>query len=183
MISQMTPHTIQQLLQVFRLFWENHTGGMPLHHSYHEAVRTVAKDHSVTYQTIGDGCRRRLGLTNINDLHEMLSAWVRGEPSALLHQLQRHSDPAIHSEIDKFFSTTTLTVSTKLKPSVMSAPRDESETVSFRLKARDARSLRALAALEGIPVGEFTARVVSLAVQEQMEVVAHRFIKERPVHA
>ena len=178
----MTPHTVQQLLQVFRLFRENHAGGMPLNHSYHEAVRTVAEKYSVTYQTIGDGCRRRLELTNINELYEMLSAWVRGEPGALRNQLKRHSDPTSHSEIDKFFSISEPTTSPKPKLSVTSAAKDEPETVSFRLHARDARLLRALAELEGASVGELTARVVSAAVCERMKVVARELIGERSAH-
>ena len=39
----MTPSTVQQLLQVFRLFRDNHAGGMALNRSYQEAVRTVAQ--------------------------------------------------------------------------------------------------------------------------------------------
>jgi len=173
----MTPSTVEQLLQVFRLFRDNHAGGMPLHRSYHQAVRTVARNYSVTYQTIGDGCRRRLELNNINELYEILSAWVRGEPRALIHQLKEHSDPAAHSEIDKFFATTEPTALPKPKPSVMGAPKDEPETVSFRLRALDARMLRALAELEGVSVGELTARVVSETVRERMKVVARGLIE------
>jgi len=173
----MTPSTVQQLLQVFRLFRDNHAGGMPLPRSYHEAVRTVARNYSVTYQTIGDGCRRRLALNNINELYEILSAWVRGEPRALIHQLKEHSDTAAHSEIDKFFATAEPTALPGPKPSVMGAPKDEPETVSFRLQVRDARMLRALAELEGVSVGELTARVVSATVRERMKVVARELIK------
>lgn len=179
----LTTHTVQQLLQVFRLFKVNHAAGMPLHHSYHDAVRKVAEDHSVTYQTIGDGCRRRLELTSINKLYEMLTAWVHGEPSHLLHQLKEHADPAAHPEIDKFFLATESISSTKPGLSVMPAARDESETVSFRLKAHDARALRALAELEGISVGEITGRIVVSAVRDRMKIVARGFIEERPVHA
>ena len=179
----LTPHTVQQVLQVFRLFRINHSAGMPVNHSYHEAVRKVAETYSVAYQTIGDGCRRRLELTNINQLYEMLSAWMRGEPRELLRQLKEHADPAAHSEIDRLFSTTEPVSSPKPRPSVIPTSIDESETVSFRLKARDARMLRALAELEGISVGEITGRIVAAAVHDRMKVVARGFIEERPVHA
>lgn len=170
----MTPHTVQQLLQVFRLFHENHRRGMPLNRSYHEAVRTVAKSFSVTYQTIGDGCRRRLELTSINELYEMLSAWVRGESRALLNQLKKCSDPAAHAEVERFFSMTEAVTPPKPKPSF------ESVAVSLRLEARDASLLRALAELEG---EEVIARVVSGAVRERMKVVARGLIDEGPAHA
>lgn len=179
----MTRNTVQQLLRVFRLVREYHAGGMPLNTSYHEAVRTVAENYSVTYQTIGDGCRRRLELSNINELFEMLSAWVSGDPRALLHQLKRHSDPADHREIDGFFSATEPITSSKSKPSDTSSLKDETETVSFRLLARDARLLRALAELDGVSVGALTASVVSSAVRERMKVVARELIDERSAHA
>jgi hypothetical protein len=154
---------------------------MPLHHSFREAVCKVAEDFSVTYQTIGDGCRRRLELSNISELYEMISAWVRGEPNHLLRQLKEHADPVTHGEIDKFFFTTEPFDSPK--PSATPTPKDESETVSFRLHARDARMLRALAELEGISVGEITGRIVAAAVRDRMKIVALGFIDERPIHA
>ena len=178
----LNPKSVQQLLQVLRLFRENDAGRIHIPDSFHEAVRTVAKNYSVAYQTIGDLCRRRLELT-ANELNEMLSAWVRGEPRTLLHQLKKHSDPVAHSEIDTFFSTTEPPTSLKPKPSVMSAPKSESEAVSFHLEVHDARLLRALAELEGVSVDALTGRVVSAAVRERMKVVARELIGERPAHA
>lgn len=175
----MTPHTVQQLLQVFRLFHENHARGMPLNRFYHEAVRTVAKNFSVTYQTIGDGCRRRLELTNINELYEMLSAWLRGEPHALLSQLKKHSDPTAHAEIEKFFSATELTAPSRTRTSSIVSSKEEFEVVPSRLQARNARLLRALAELDG---AEAIARMVSSAVRDRMKMVARGLIAEGPAH-
>src|SRR5688572_19600734 len=100
----MTVKTVQQLLQVFRLFRDNHASGKPLHRSYHDAVRDVARLHSVTYQTIGDGCRRRLRLKDIGELYELLAAWVKGDPHGLIQQLKQNSDLSTHAEIDQFFA-------------------------------------------------------------------------------
>jgi len=174
----MTPHTVEQLLQVFRLFRANHAGGMPLHRSYQEAVRVVAENFSVTYQTIGDGCRRRLELNNINELYQMLAAWVRGDPKALVRQFKEHSNPVAHAEIDQFFTGTQPISQTKQKIPVRAPTTDEPETVSFRLHCRDARLLRALAELEGTSVGELTARMVSGVVRERMKAVARGLIEE-----
>lgn len=171
----MTPHTVQQLLQVFRLFYENHASGMPLSRSYHEAVRAVAKNFSVTYQTIGDGCRRRLELANINELYEMLSAWLRGEPHALVSQLKKHSDPITHAIIEKFFSATESAASPE--PKVVSSvfPKEESVVVPLRLPVKDARLFRALAELDG---PDAIARMVSAAVRDRMKIVARDIILE-----
>jgi hypothetical protein len=172
------PNTVQQLLEVFRLFRENFAATRLLHDSFQEAVRKVAETYSVTYQTIGDGCRRRLELTDINELYEMLSSWVeRGEPRTLVHQLKKHSDPITHSQIEKIFSSPESTTPPKPKPSTIPAGKDF-EAVTFRLGEPDARLLRAIAELEGISVGELTARVVSTAMRERMKAVAREFMEE-----
>lgn len=169
----MTPHTVRQLLQVFTLFRENRFKGIPLNKSFHEAVRTVAKNFSVTYQTIEDGCRRRLELTNINELYEMLSAWVSGESRGLLHQLKKHSDPAAHAEIERLFSEKAATMHPKTSPPVTDTPGDEFISVSLRLQECDARLLRALSVLEG---EEAIVNIVSAAVRDRMKVVARGLI-------
>ena len=93
----MTPKTVEQLLQVFRLFRDNHASGKPLHTSYHDAVREVARLNSVTYQTIGDGCRRRLRLKDINELYELLAAWVKGDSRGLVQQLKQRLKDRLES--------------------------------------------------------------------------------------
>lgn len=182
-MDMMKPHTVQQLLQVFHNFRDNHSSGMPLHRSYHEAVRVVADSHSVTYQTIGDGCRRRLRLNDINELYELLAAWVKGDPRSLVRQLKESSDPSAHADIDQFFSGAQPAPAENRKASLKTSSHDESETLSFRLPAHDARMLRALAELEGVSVGELTARVVSEAARDRMTAVARGIIKKAEAHA
>jgi len=178
----MTPHTVEQLLKVFRRFRDNHASGMPLHRSYHEAVRFVAEAYSVTYQTIGDGCRRRLQLNEINELYELLALWVKGDSRGLVRQMKENSDPSAHAEIDQFFLSGPSAPPEKQKVSARSATPSEPETISFRLPARDARMLRALAELEGVSVAELTARTVSAAVRDRMTVVARSIVKESDAH-
>jgi hypothetical protein len=179
----MTPRTIQQLLQVFRTFRDNYASGMPLHRCYHEAVRAVATTHSVTYQTIGDGCRRRLKLDDINQLYELLTAWVKGDPRGLARQLKENADRAAHDEIDQFFSTGQTPISEKPKVSAKALTSEEPETITFRLPAREARMLRALAELEGVSVSELTGLVVCTAVRNRMAAAARTIIKDTEAHA
>lgn len=176
-------HTVQQLLQVFRTFRENHSSGMPLHRSYQEAVRSVATTYSVTYQTIGDGCRRRLKLTDINQLYELLAAWVKGDPDGLAEQIKANADPSAHEEVNQFFLNAQSPVSEKPKVSAKALAAEEPETIAFRLAAREARMLRALAELEGVSVSDLTAMVVSTAVRNRMTTVARTIIKDAEAHA
>ncbi len=179
----MTSQTVQQLLQVFRKTRDNHTSGMPLHRSYQEAVRSVADAHSVTYQTVGDGCRRRLGLNNISELYELLAAWVKGDSRGLVRQLKESSDSESHAEIEQFFSGGDAVPSEIRKASPKTPSHDETETFQFRLAERDARMLRALAELEGISAPEIIARTVTAAVRDRMAVIARGIVKNAEAHA
>lgn len=174
----MTQHTVRQLLKVFRLSRENYAAGMPLHRSYHAAVRAVAKSYALTYQTIGDTCRRRLELTNVNELHDLLRAWVRGYPDALIRRIKERSDPVVHFEVDRFFTggdgANWASDDSHREP----VSHDELETFSFVLHESDGRLLRALAGHEGLSVGELTARLVSGAVRERMRAIARALIEE-----
>ena len=173
----MTPQTVQQLLQVFRNFRDNHASGMPLHRSYQKAVRTVADGHSVTYQNIGDGCRRRLRLNDISEFYELLAAWVKGDARGLVRQLKANCDPSTHAEIDQFFSGGQPAPTENKKASPKGPSHNETEVFSFRLPEHDARMLKALAVLEGVSAAELTARAVSAAVRDRMAVVARGIIK------
>lgn len=165
----MTPQTVQQLLQVFRIFRENLERGIPLHRSYHEAVRSVAQSYSVTYQTIGDGCRRRLRLNDISELFALLSAWLQGDPNRLVHQLKVNSESSAHAEIDRFFTEGTVVTSQKQKAPIKALASNDFETISFRLLRNDARMLRALAELEGVSVGVVIGGLISESVRPRIK--------------
>jgi len=175
--AMMSPRTVAQMLQVFRLFRDNHASGIPLHKAYHEAVRTVARDHGVTYQTIGDACRRRLGLDEINELYMRLAAWLRGDANPLVDQLKRNSVTRAHADIDRFFSSGESSSMPMEEEASMPSSVDESEAFSFRLPPSEAQKLRALAELEGVSPGELIARDVSAAVRERMIALARRILK------
>src|SRR5688572_6082169 len=141
----MTAQTVEQLLRVFRHFRDNHASGMPLRRSYRDAVRAVADADSITYQTVGDGCRRRLGLRDISELYELLAAWIRGESDGLVNQLKDNADPSAHAEIDQFFSRGNAPEAENKKNALKAPLREESKPFTFRIAPRDARMLKALA--------------------------------------
>jgi len=179
----MTPQTVQQLLQVFRAFRDNHKSGMLLRRAYQEGVRAVADNCSITYQTVGDGCRRRLGLNDIGELHELLASWVKGDPRGLVRQLRAHSDPSAHSDIEQFFSGGDSTPVEIKEASPTSPAPEETEVFQFRVPAREARMLRALAELEGVSASELIGKTISAAVRDRMAAVARGIIKDAEAHA
>ena len=164
----MKGQTVEQLLLVFRLFRESYARGKPLHKAYQEAVREVADGHAVTYQTIGDGCRRRLKLISIRELYALLARWMEGDPEPLAKQLKAASDPSAHDDIMEFFGS-------EARPVTSDSRFD---TFSIGLPERGARMARALAEIEGVSTSELLSRLVESAVAEKMKLVAQAILHD-----
>jgi len=104
-MPKMTPETIyRQILPLLRFFRSRYRKGQPVHKAYRDAVREVAENTAVTYQTIGDACRRRLGLKKIDELYGLLERWVGGDAMPLATKLKIASAPPVHAAIDAFFA-------------------------------------------------------------------------------
>lgn len=164
----MKGQTVEQLLLVFRSFRESYARGKPLHKAYQEAVREVADGHAVTYQTIGDGCRRRLKLNSIRELYALLARWMEGDPEPLAKQLKAASDPSAHNDITEFFGSEARPATSDSRP----------DTFSLRLPEHDARMARALAEIEGVSTSELLSRLVESAVAEKMKLVAQAILHD-----
>jgi hypothetical protein len=185
--------TVEQLLLVFRSFRERYARGKPLHKAYQEAVREVADGQAVTYQTIGDGCRRRLKLNSIRELYALLARWMEGDPEPLAKQLKAASDPSAHDDITEFFGTeffgteffgteffgSSATFAVAGGREARPATSDRRfDTFSLRLAERDARMARALAEIEGVSTSELLSRLVEAAVAEKMKLVAQAILHD-----
>lgn len=165
----MNSHTIDQLLHVFRLFCERHAKGVPLRKSYTKAVREVANFESVTYQTIGDGCRRRLQLNKIDELYALLQQWVEGNPEPLMNQLKAASDHSAHDKIAAFFKSNVSSARVTHRQVMHATSEVKIETFSVRLSEHDTRVLRALAEIEGISPSEVLGELVGPAAVERLK--------------
>lgn len=170
--------SVDQLLLVFRKFRERHARGEPLHNSYREAVREVAERYSVTYQTIGDGCRRRLQLNNIDELYALLEQWVEGNPEPLAKQLKRASDHSAHDNIMRFFESSTSSAKVTPRQVASATSKGKFDTFSFSLSERNARMLRALAEISGVSTREMVNQLVGAALAEKMKLVAQEIIRD-----
>ncbi len=170
--------TVDQLLLVFRSFREKYARGKPLHKAYQEAVREVADGHAVTYQTIGDGCRRRLKLGNISELYALLARWVEGDPEPLAKIFKAASDPLAHDDITEFFGSYANFAVAGGRDVRPAGSVGGSDSFFLRLPERDARMARALAEIEGISTPELLSRLLGAAVVEKMKLVARTILHD-----
>ncbi len=161
-----TRKTIDQILQVLEITRNKYISGMPLHKSYPDAVRDIADRYSVTYQTIGDGCRRRLNLNDISELYLLLEEWLNGNPNNLIAQLKEQSGPNSHHGIDSFFNKFD---SNEAPAGPILSKDDQTETFPFRLPLSEARLLRALSDIEGSSPPELIGKIMQQAVKQKMK--------------
>lgn len=174
----MRRQTVEQLLLVFRSFRERYAGGKPLHKAYQKAVRDAADRHGVTYQTVGDGCRRRLKLKEIHELYALLARWMEGDSEPLAKRLKAASDPSCYDDIAEFFRPSKIFVAAAAGPTSASTSPDRFDTFSFRLPQHDSRMLRALAEIEGVSPPELLSAMMGGVVAERMKHLARAVLHE-----
>lgn len=109
MQTKLQSNTIGQLLGVLTNFKQNYAYLKNLNDAYQKAIQQVANKHKVTYQTIGDLCRRRLGLRDITEFQNLLKAWVSGDDKPLIEVIIKCCYVSDHKQIEEFFSKNVIT--------------------------------------------------------------------------
>ena len=171
-------NTIRQLLEVLAIFYDSHSKGVPINHSYHEAVRRVSQKDGVTYQTIDDGCRRRLKLNDVGELYTLLERWIGGDPCGLISVLKSNANSHNHEEIERFFKIPPIVSNHPEKYGSVETNALRTETFSFQLPQKDARILWATSEISGIPVPEMLTQIVSKSIREKMKELAREMIQD-----
>lgn len=146
------PNSVGQILRVLELLRQNKRLGFETSNACSRAIQQVAKESDVRYQTIGDGCRRRLGLVDMSEFHRLAEDWLRGNSAPLITVLKTNSDRSAASRIEAFFTRSGRTGNGDQKAAAVprSAPSQSSgpSPVIITLEDADARMLRVLAQLE-----------------------------------
>jgi hypothetical protein len=162
--SSMRWETVEQILKVIAFAANRFKQGDSLERSYQHAVSRVAQEYRIAYQTIGDACRRRLGLDNVGEFKTMLRATLEGNPSDLRHLILRKTSTSYHSRINDFFSEIKYDKTT-------SEPKqpDTFVTYTVQLRKTDSDILKALSQLLGNQPEEILVKVAVEAIKERMK--------------
>jgi len=167
----MKNNTLEQVLTVLKYSKYNYNSGITLTSSYQDAIARVAKESEVKYQTIGDGCRRRLKLNSIGEFSELLRKWLDGDSKPLIDVLKSQTSKLLHPKIDSFFENNEVS---KDNPSGNEENIEKDENtieLSFLIKETDYRYLKALCHIQGIEEKELIKTIVSDGIKERMKKV------------
>jgi len=165
-------HSVEQVLRVLEFLRQNKRLGFDTSVACSRAIQQVAKQSNVRYQTIGDGCRRRLGLTDMSAFHRLAEDWLRGDVAPLATVLKQKSAKSARPLIDAFFASPS--PATKTANEVRSSMRRSPETlrvsmpVRITLSADDSRMLRVLAQLEDREPDVLGVELISASVRERL---------------
>jgi hypothetical protein len=99
----LTQESLEKIFEVLEKIKSFHASGDQLEKARHKATKEVARKSGITYQTIEDGYRRRLGLRNIHEFQIMVEEWIRGDSKSLRSTLEMNTDRTNHMRIHKFF--------------------------------------------------------------------------------
>lgn len=148
----LTEKTLDQILGVLELTSKYCETGLPIPKAYQKSVKDIANKYSVRYQTIADGCRRRLNLDNINEFIELLNEWLGGSPSQLKELLLKNVGNLDEYKIENFFDHNRISsTETSFKRKV----EDPFEAITFKTNRNIASQLRSLADAEGKSVQDY----------------------------
>lgn len=153
----LTEKTLDQILGVLELTRKYYQSGVPVSKAYHRAVKDIAHKYSVRYQTIADGCRRRLNLDNVNEFMELLKEWLGGDSRRLKDLLIKNIENLDEYKVENFFSNNVGAPSTI---SSLERKVDEPvEGITFKVSKNIGIQLRALAEAEGKNIQELMTTI------------------------
>lgn len=165
----MTNKTLQQILDVLKYSKYNYGSGKSLTSSYQDAISRVANEYGVTYQTIGDGCRRRLKLDSIGEFSELVRKWFNGNTSPLINVLKSQTSSRLHSKIENFFDSKGSVEENNILNEKHIQKEESKMEFNFEIKETDRRYLKALSEIEGVDEKDLINNIVSDGIKDRMK--------------
>lgn len=172
--NKLSSKTLNQILEVIKKSKSQYISGSPIHTSIQTGIDYVSKSYKVTYQTIEDGCRRRLNLKTIDDFRRMLSEYFNGNPKNIISILREHTDVDLHNKINEFFKgnvTSFKKTSNEIRDqsSPKQIPEQTTEVFSFRLDEETSKRLKVVSGYREISPSEWISKNIKRRIDEDIE--------------
>ena len=182
--NKISSKTLDQILEVIRKSKTNYLSGTPIHSSIHIGINHVSKMYVKKYQTIEDGCRRRLGLKTIDDFRRMLSEYFNGNPTNIKSILREHTGIDLHNRINDYFKGNDTIIrksGDKIQEQQLpkQIPEQTTEVFSFRLDEETSKKLRLLVGYLGISSPEWISKIIKKKVNEDLQELLKSLVEKK----
>jgi hypothetical protein len=161
----LTEKTLDQLIGVLELTEKNYRTGLPVSKAYQKAVKDIASRYSVRYQTIADGCSRRLNLDTVEVFIGLLSQWLSGNGNQLKALLIKNISELDEYKVENFFdhnrpSTQPTTTSTTQSPPTSRKVEETTDVITLKISRNLVGQLRALSEAENKNIPDFIINII-----------------------
>lgn len=168
----LTEKTLDQILGVLELTSKYYQTGLPIPKAYQKSVKDIANKYSVRYQTIADGCRRRLNLDNVNEFIELLTEWLGGNPRLLKDLLIKNIGQIDEYKVENFFDHSTAIPFKQVDG--MRKVEEASEPLAFKAPRNIVSQLRALAEAEDKSIHD----LLNIIVKQYVDLHYMEYVKK-----
>jgi hypothetical protein len=103
MAPMLTHKTLKIIFAVLLHVRKNYVGGLSLIKAYRMAVREVASENQIFYQTVADGCCRRIKLDRDGFL-DLVRDWLGGKPERLNDHIKSFVNEKDRLLVDDYFN-------------------------------------------------------------------------------
>ena len=173
--------TIGHMLDLLNYFQMYYSKGDNLYGAYEKSIKTLCERYDGDYETIGERCRRRLGLDNIREFHNLLAKWTKNDPEELIKLLKQNSTNTVHDKIEEFFASHKFNGNGKVykKEQARSEPVACHEgEFSIFLGSEEAKKISILSILDEKSVPDLLTEMVSETTDNRLKNWAKKIINE-----
>ena len=175
--NKLSSTTLDQILEVIKISKTHYTSGSSISSSVRIGITNVAKKYNnLRYQTIEDGCRRRLGLKDIDDFRDMLVECFNGNPSKIMSVLKEHTDVDLHCKINDFFKSNHYINQEFIVKK--NTPELTTQTITLRLDKDTLEKLKGLLGLTGLSLSDWVTKTVKKKLEDDLKKLEELFLEK-----
>lgn len=176
--NKIRSNTLHQILEVIEISKTRYSSGSSITSSINDGVKEVSKRYRTTYQTIEDGCRRRLGFNDIEEFKSVLMEYFNGNPDKIISVLRDHTNIDLHGKINDFFRNGKVSSIIPVENKHKNISENNSEVFSFRLDNETSKKLKMLVSYKGISISEWISNTVKNNVQDDLEELLKKLVEK-----
>jgi hypothetical protein len=157
----LTEKTLDQIIGVLELTEKYYRTGLHVSKAYQKAVKDIAHKYSVRYQTIADGCSRRLNLDTVEVFIGLTSQWLNGNGNQLKALIIKNISELDEYKVENFFDhNRPSSPPSNQPPSTSRNVEEATELISLKISRNLVEQLRALSEAENKKLPEFIINII-----------------------